>query len=306
VPANNLSKNSYLYSHLDDRERQVFHHRVFRAQFWAILQQIFDTYGLGERFKTTTDRKLKILDVGCGVGLYLRTVAEALVAHDWLNSASLYGIDNNELAIRTAIEYNQQSKPRFDNLDFYVHNILWPLEDCPGLYLDGQRQFDFIFATNVMQYIPDAHQQLKKLYHALTPGGVLYLFDLVLHHGEDGCLLPPSLEKIGHHYFDFLAKLNGGIDISIALPDWLHELGATQVQTTPYIQPVGGKEESGKLYLRELVMVTSNVGPSLVTHGLLTQAEFEATMARAFRELDPNSTGQVTYINTIARKPLSE
>src|SRR5262249_34657223 len=142
----------YIMGMADDRQRMERTHRHLKAEFVRVVEQVLEEYELAEQLKAAKSgecTRLKILDVGCGEGLYLHDVAEVLEGRDLLSAATFYGTDINQAMIETAVEYARLSKPPRPYLNFYVHDIRQPFETQPGLFLDRQPYFDFIFARSL-------------------------------------------------------------------------------------------------------------------------------------------------------------
>jgi hypothetical protein len=206
--------------------------------------------------------------------------------------------------IETAIEYARLSKPPRPYLNFYVHDIRQPFETQPGLFVDRQPYFDFIFARSLLAFLPHSHQNLTRLYTALAPGGVLYLRDIVYQQGEAGWLSPhPSLTSHLEMGFGQLEALNGGVQVAIATADWLREAGASLVQAIPDRLVLGGASKTGMDNLGDFLMGVRNSLPAHIAAGWTSQAEADRLMDQLYRELGPQCHGQQIYIETFARKP---
>lgn len=297
----------YIFNKADDQERQVIQHRVFRSAFIQLLNQLLDDYRLVERIEEVNRAgyKFKILDFGCGEGLFLHDVAEVLEKRNLQDKVAFFGIDLNELAIITATDYSKYTNPPRPYLHYYVHDALNPLEAAWELFVDGRKQFDFIFAIQVIEHICGAQERLQELYNYLAPGGILYVRDLVLHMGEDGWKMPHSaLNIFSQAYSAFVAKTNNGLEVASANPQWLTEMGATVLSAELVKFPVGGTTSIGRDNLRNVLMGASNAGVSLVAGGMMTQAQLDGVMQTLFRELTPEYVGQLSYVDTLARKPL--
>ena len=196
----------YLYTKIDNRERQVIAHQVYADNANQMFQKVLDEYGLASQLtaqlaaaKTGLSEnsepkpgKLKILDAGCGLGLYLQDVAVLIESRGMAEAASLYGVDSDEVMIGVATELANTAKDARHHLNFFVHDLTRPLEDCPGLFLDKDYQFDYIFSLAVFEYIADARSHIERLYQALKPGGVIHLRGLLFRRGPDAWLDPAS------------------------------------------------------------------------------------------------------------------
>lgn len=295
----------YVFGHVDDRDRLVIQHRITKPAFVRNMQLALDDYGLAE--KVLAGQPLKILDVGCSEGLFLHDVAELLDARGLRDrhNVSFYGIDRDESAILTATAYSLASKPPRPYFNFYVHDLNDSLETCQGLFVDGRKQFDLIILMTILEHLPNAQAHLAELYQYLAPGGVIYSRDLVLHAGEDGWISAhPASDPIAHALLGYLLAANKGIEVASEAEKWLQQLGGEQVQVFADKQLSGGNDQLGMDLLRNAVMAVRNAGPVLVAKGLLTHAQLDGIMEQMFRDIGPQSRGQLVFLDTLARKPI--
>lgn len=296
----------YIFSKVDDRERQAVQHRVFRPNFIELLNRLLDKFNLADRIDALnkSGRKFKILDFGCGEGLFLHDVAEILEARNLQDKVEFFGIDVDESAIATAVEYSKISQPPRPYLHYYVHDARNPLSMAWELFLDRRHQFDFIFSIQVLEHIPEAQTRLTELYNHLAPAGILYLRDFILDNSPQGWQMPhPAMNIFAQGYSAVLATLNNGVQVATASPTWLKELGAQILETNLIQFPTGGITRTGRDNLRNLIMVATNSGPTLVAKGALTQVEFDRLMDTLFRELTPDCLGQLSYYDTLISRP---
>ncbi len=301
------SFRNYIFVEADDNNRLILQHEILKPNFEHILAKVLDEYGLAEKLHKakTTGEKVRILDFGCAEGLYLHDVAAVLEERGLLEAADLNGIDINPGAIATADEFSKISKPARPGLNFYVHDGKQPLESCLGLQKNGAAQFDFIYAMVVMEHFSEARQHVERLYGSLKPGGVIYLRDYVLDEGPEGWLVPhPALIPFSKVFTGHLRSINPGVNVTIDQAGWLREIGAELIHTELDIIPIGGETKRGMDMLRNSIMITRNAGPMLIAKGVMTQAAFDALMATLFKEINRDSIGQASHIDTLARKPL--
>jgi len=297
----------YVLGMVDDRQRQERQHHHQKAGFVHIIEQVLEEYELAPRLaaaKTDERAKLKILDVGCGEGLYLHDIAQVLEGRGLAQIASLYGIDINQAMIETAIEYTRLSKPPRPYLTFYLHDIRQPLQSQRGLFADGQPHFDFIYARIVLSLVSQARENLERLYASLAPGGVLYVRDLILGPDEAAVISPhPALAKITNLGFGLLKELNQGVQVATATAEWLRQAGASLVQAMPDKMILGGTSKAGMDNLNDYLAGVRASIPLFVGQRLISQNEVDCLMAQLYRELGPSCQGHQLYIDTLARKP---
>lgn len=316
---------NYVFAQSNDRERLMLQYQVFKPSFIAAIEKVLDEYGLAQRLQqvtaTTTDakgdagsisnaNKVRLMDVGCGEGLFLSEVAALLEARGLLAAADLNGVDLDSGAIATAREFSRVSKPPRPYLNFYVHDATRPFAAQLNLAMGNKLEFDFIMALALVEHLPDARPQVERLYDSLRPGGVIYLRDVVVagadKDAEDGWLAPhPAMTPIYRHFFAYMQSKNPDVEVAKAQAGWLRERGAEMVQTTTLPFIAGGDSQTGMLMLRNWFMGLRNSSPALVKQGLISQAEVYQTIQTLFRELNASAKGRSVLVDTFARKPLN-
>lgn len=306
MPSNLEQFRNYVFGAADEQELIAMYHQAYKNDFVNTLEKVFDEYGLADRLKGTNSESSPalILDVGCANGIYLHTVAELLEKKDLLNTANLIGIDLNETAIANAEKFCLAAKPPRPYLQFYLYDATQPLEDCSSLRLQNKLKFDLIYALRFASFTSNARQNIKQLYKALKPGGVIYLYDVVAKPGEEGWIAPPPMVPMVEALFKYFASLNGGIGVGTEAANWLKAAGAEMVQTGVKRHSTGGNSQEVRQFLRFWVITFHTAGPMLVKKGFLTQAQYEEAMSRTYRELNPYLHGQLTFGYTLARKPV--
>jgi SAM-dependent methyltransferase len=105
-----------------------------------------------------------LLDVGCGDGTFLATMAK----RGW----KVTGIDFDPLAVEAA-------RTRY-GLDVHVGTV--------GTLVEQRRQFDVVTASHVLEHVPDPIEFLSQCRHLLRPGGCLVL-------------KTPNAESFGHRRY---------------------------------------------------------------------------------------------------------
>lgn len=113
------------------------------------------------RSKWLLDKRLKLLNYGCGTGNSEKYIKK------YLPNASVYSIDVSEESIKVAREKNKDlSDVRFEPFD--------------GISIPFDIDFDVIFIANVFHHIKrENHVKiLNGLHNKLASGGLLFLFEL--------------------------------------------------------------------------------------------------------------------------------
>lgn len=158
----------------------------------------------------------RIIDIGCGPG------NSTIVLKNRWSDSEIIGLDSSAAMIKTAKENNE--------------NITWIVADASG-DLSALGSFDIIFSNAALQWIPDQHLLLPRLFDMLTETGVMavqvpYIEKRPIHIGLQELA---KFEKwrshfsnigaqyISHspsYFYDVLSKLNGRFDIW--LTDYIH------------------------------------------------------------------------------------
>lgn len=105
--------------------------------------------------KKSQGKPIKTLDIGVGIGRISEVILEHEVEH--------YGTDISQTMVdycREKFKDNQKVK------EFLVHDILKPLPKEWG-------NFDVVTAVRVLSYTPLWEEELRNIYQAMNPGGVL-------------------------------------------------------------------------------------------------------------------------------------
>jgi 2-polyprenyl-3-methyl-5-hydroxy-6-metoxy-1,4-benzoquinol methylase len=318
-PNNNQSYQEYVLSDASDRERLLVQHDVFKPTVMTMFERVLDEYGLCHKLEqakaqkktnASSFQKVRILDIGCGEGLFLYDLAALLEARGLIEVAELVGIDVDSTAINTANEFCKESVPPRPYLKFVNRDITQPFQnEREGTTNTNLTGFDFIFAIAVIEHLPDARQHIQRIYqHLLRPSGAIFLRDAVLRPQEvdetDGWVAAhPAMDPFYRQFFGFMQNKNLGVEVAKAQADWLGEMGANKVATQHEQVISGGLTPGGVAMLRNWVLGIRSGAPFLISRGLITQALYDEAMRRLFEELDGYSYGHITLIDTLAAKP---
>jgi SAM-dependent methyltransferase len=306
---NELNFRDYIFGtpYVDDRERLVVQHDIFKQNFVQMIEKILLDYGLAQKLEQAkasgNSKKVRILDVGCGEGSFLHDVAEVLQAHDLLEVVELIGFDKDAAAIAMAQDlYATETTVPF--LQFYVQDATeLPNTDNPAL---ADRPFDFIYALMAFEHIPNAKRHVKELYdHWLVPGGAIYLRDALAWEGENKWLAPlPAMAQQLRAFKSFIVKLNEGKEVASEEVTWLRDLGASQVQTFLDLLKADLTTDRGLEVMGHWVMMVRNSLPRLVSGNLLSQEQANTILDDIYQNLEQANPGYWGTVNTLAQKPL--
>jgi ubiquinone/menaquinone biosynthesis C-methylase UbiE len=103
---------------------------------------------------------MQVLDVGCGIGMDLPTLADRVGA-----GGMVVGLDHDQSRLRTARETNAGRSN--------VRLVMAEAQELPF----PNSSFDGVRADRVLLYIPESAQTLAEMVRVLRPGGVLTLIE---------------------------------------------------------------------------------------------------------------------------------
>ncbi len=106
-------------------------------------------YGKGLLEFVPKNKKLSILDLGCGTGTLTAQLAEF--------AETIIGIDSSESMI-------EKARTQYGNINFMV---------CDALSLPFEKQFDVVFSNAVFHWINDHNALLNEVHKVLKPDGLL-------------------------------------------------------------------------------------------------------------------------------------
>jgi len=139
-------------------ERALMFESDFDIGLWSehgFKQRFITFFNIFE--KLSLNRRLKILDVGCGTGAYDRKLAS--MGHE------VIGIDYSEHVVRKAVE---KSKGR--DIQYLISAVPYlPFKDC---------SFDLVVCIGVLQYVKDEDAVISEIARVLKYGGILILITL--------------------------------------------------------------------------------------------------------------------------------
>jgi SAM-dependent methyltransferase len=318
---NDLNFRDYIFGtpYVDDRERLVVQHDIFKHNFVQMVEKVLLDYGLAQKLEQAkaigSSKKVRILDVGCGEGSFLHDVAEILQARGLLEVAELIGFDKDAAAIAMAqdlyvtdstigVTTEVISETTAPFLQFYVQDATdLSNTDNPAL---ADRHFDFIYALMVFEHIPNAKRYVEELYdHWLVPGGAIYLRDALAWEGENSWLAPlPAMAQQLRAFKSFIVKLNEGKEVASEEVTWLRDLGAIQVQTFLDLLKADLTSDRGLEVMGHWVMMIRNSLPRLVSGNLLSQEQANTILDDIYQNLEQANPGYWGTVNTLAQKPL--
>ncbi len=140
--------NYYAYAieeNYDESQRQNFYYKFRYAKILAGLEYVL-SFCKGD--------KLKVLDIGCADGHILNWFRKVRT-HD----VETYGVDLNEAAIEKARKQGHTVYAgRFEEVDI------------------PEATFDFVWASHIIEHVPDPKAFTEKVYQLLKPGGIFWFW----------------------------------------------------------------------------------------------------------------------------------
>ncbi|PLS14749.1 SAM-dependent methyltransferase [Bacillus sp. M6-12] len=126
----------------------------------------------------------KVLDIGCGGGIYSRALAE-------MGASFVTGLDFSEQLLSSAKENSRQ----YSNIHFQLGNAL-----DTGL---ESEKFDVVLERAVVHHIKDLDTCFNEIYRVLKPNGVCLIQDRT----PEDCLLEGSPTHIRGYFFEQYPQL---------------------------------------------------------------------------------------------------
>lgn len=140
--------NYYAYKLEDGYDEAQRENAYYKFRYAAILS------GIERILKFCKGDKLKVLDIGCADGHILNWFKEVRT-HD----VETYGVDMNAASVEKATAKGHQCYAgRFEEVDL------------PKDY------FDFVWASHVIEHVPDPKEFTRKAFEILKPGGIFWFW----------------------------------------------------------------------------------------------------------------------------------
>ncbi|MEH2424534.1 MAG: class I SAM-dependent methyltransferase [Nostoc sp.] len=149
------------YSDKWDKQNLNYHYKIKRQWLLDIIQEFYQN-------TQKDDFHLKILDAGCGNGLYLIDIVETLGNIYHVDGV---GVDLTEEMIEACRKISLDLRGKYEWIQIDLEN-----NDCK-FKLKGE-QFDIIMMSGVVCYFKNIPQVLNSLKNLLKPNGKL----IIIHH----------------------------------------------------------------------------------------------------------------------------
>jgi SAM-dependent methyltransferase len=230
-----------------------------QARVWdAATGRLLDAIGLA--------RGARCLDVGCGPGETMRAMAERVGA-----AGRVQGIDVDAALGAVAIErLHDDGHPQ---CTFAAHDIT-AADPIPGA------PFELVYARLLLFHLPEREAVLARLWDAVAPGGHLVVQD----YDVRGLSVLPALDSVDE-MLRILGDAFGAAGCDIHVGARLPELFARAGVGEPDGTDVAGRLEplaTGRAILERTIR---SLLPTAFAHGIVTEAQAEATLATFDRDV---------------------
>ncbi len=273
IPAN----NPYILSEEGDRLRLET-----QTQMFVDYLQRHATAFIG-------DEVGNILDLGCGDGQL------GLVLHQLYPAAHIVGIDKDDKAIAKAQQAAQQAG---------AHSMEYVLGDVQQGLPDGP--FDLVYASMVLQHVPDTDTLIANAYQRLRPGGHFWakMADNKVITAYDN----PAYQQLMTMFYQAIVKLGPNPYLPDTIDDVLNQHGFSEIRTEYEEYPLGGSTPEGWAMMGITLGLFHNTQKLMAKMNNISESELERMYAEVVNDASQhrNKAGVQTFRNTIARKPALE
>ncbi|KAJ3126732.1 hypothetical protein HK098_007188 [Nowakowskiella sp. JEL0407] len=247
------------------------------------LQHILYRHGFNDTFlmpihRQMSTRGLKVLDVGCGPGAWMRDVASSYPR------AQVYGVDMAQ-SLFNGVEV-------LPNMKFFTGNVLerLPFDD---------NTFDAVYQRMLIAAIPREKWDhvIKELIRVLKPGGYIELCEPDFWFIRSG----PQFSHLWDGVSDVLRKRGVNMRIASQFPRIMTEKGLTIVKDKVASFPLGWGGHHGDLHLVNTQQVFMGLKPFLTKAFQITPEEYDKLVIAAIQECPLYRTYYYAY-TVIGRK----
>ena len=234
-----------------------------------------------------------VLDLACGPGGWALDVARAYPNTD------VIGVDISQKMIHYA--QAQAEALRLLNASFQVMDILKPLQF-------PENAFQFVNARFLSSFMPKHAwpHLLQECFRVTQLGGIIRLID---------CEAPFSTAPASEQLFSLMKRAGqwdeksfgpeGGMHcITVMLPQFLRDVGLTDIQHHAYALDYSYGTEAHETYYQDIMMAFSLAACWLVKMGVTRQQEYEQLCNQISVEMQqPDFHGMLFFLSTWGTKP---
>ena len=291
--------NTYIMDDpLPDRQRLVLQVKIYTPAFKQALSLALHKFNLLPRLQDPT-ATFRILDVGCGEGLYFPVIHEFLAEQGAKARIQIVGLDRDAQAVATAWDYSQALN--LSNVEVYAHDLSQPLDKLSYLDLSNPaKHFDLVIASVVLMHLTNVQTVLGEIYAVLKPGGAFYTKDM---NWQNGYQYPsPTFTRLSQLIIEQLVKMIG-TDFAPQHEQYLGQAGFQGIESFEDAYPIGGQTETGRRMLENLVLAQHSTRPMIIQMGLMSAKDYDAALQTEFGEITPALEGHITLRNTVSYRP---
>ena len=302
--------NTYIMAHnMDDRKRLSIQLKIYTPTFKQAIRLCLDKFNLRPRLENP-QATFRILDLGCGEGLYFPVLDELLNEEGARAKIEMVGLDRDAAAIEVGQEYVWTLG--LNNVKLGVHDFTKPFSHLDWLKLNqnpvsgeaalSDKGFDLVYTSVVLmhQHVAGLNPLLRSIHsELLKPGGAFFTKDMSWTQGASYPL--PAFNTLVGVVGTGLAKVLG-VDFALHQAEYLREVGFEDIETFEDTYPIGGQSQTGRFMLNNIILSHHAGRASVLKMGIISAEEFDTAVDEEFKQVSPKLEGRLTLQNTIARR----
>ncbi len=270
-----------------NRYRQLFDNPATEQARLLLLAQLAAAYIQEHAAPFLPQPPTRILDLGPGPGFL------ALERHTLYPEAEVIGLDNNPAIIANARQRLEMTPSPL--VHFVVGNIQEARPAGP---------FDLAYAALVFLYLTDLPRAVERIYHALAPGGTLWIKDL--NTGSPEYTSDPEYHYLTDNLFASMRKAGYQVDTTTDLPPLLQAAGfIDSALHTDEAYPMGSRTIEGESFLINTIAGLHASRKLISRMQGLSEEDLEASLERFARAAQARPDPITTHrpVNILARRP---
>lgn len=312
APVSPACTNTYVMANsMEDRKRLSLQLKIYTPAFRQAIRLCLDKFNLRTRLENP-QATFRILDLGCGEGLYFPVLAELLNEEGARAKIEMVGLDRDGAAIDIGQDYAWTLG--LNNVKLGAHDFTKPFSHLDWLKLNqnpaltseeavlSDKGFDLVYTSVVLMHQPaTVLTPLLRSIHSdlLKPGGAFFTKDLSWTQGASYPL--PAFNTLVGVVGAGLSKVLG-VDFALHQAEYLKEAGFEDIETFEDTYPIGGQSQTGRFMLNNIMLSHHAGRAAILKMGIISAEEFDAAVEQEFKQVSPNQEGQLTLQNTVARR----
>ncbi|KAI8073101.1 S-adenosyl-L-methionine-dependent methyltransferase [Gongronella butleri] len=298
--------NSWVFDHSEEKE----YNRQLRQHY--VMKQV-----LGGKTNVSLDQAEQILDVGCGIGLWVWEASQQYADTEVIGmDIHVPDMQSGPWAkhivgrLRTSASNNSTSSfaSSLNGKDRQVpgHNISFMYADFLKPFPYDDASFDFVHAQDISWYVPmqDWPALISQFHRIIKPNGLLQVIE------HDGIFKSPGPALVLINEWHQLVAKENGVDLSYCpggLETELRRAGMDVLETQTLDIPIGEwpnelvQKQHGFLYKEQIKTKFRSVQRWWLTAAGISSQQYDKICMEAMDEFDQYQTS-VTWTITVARK----